>query len=173
MENFILKSRDAADQLERASYTAFSYLEKYKAIIETILDPRFINGTEYPTNWADVPYYNFTTLPESQKTGNRSYSQITYSAPGEVTSSTHDFIKKMSSLNEQWVELKDWDIGLEHSFNQARLWIIYIDPQDSCSIAVMTYPGQEVFFDSSMYTEYGCLDLRRRFPYIYDNRNVR
>ena len=100
MENFILKSRDAADQLERASYTAFSYLEKYKAIIETILDPRFINGTEYPTNWADVPYYNFTTLPESQKTGNRSYSQITYSAPGEVTSSTHDFIKKMSSLNE-------------------------------------------------------------------------
>ena len=71
----------------------------------------------------------------------------------------------MSALNSYWRDAANWDGGLAHNFQQARMWSIYVDPDNPCSIVVMTFPGQRVEFDR--YDEGGCLDVVSQYPDIY------
>ena len=47
----------------------------------------------------------------------------------------------MSALNHYWVEMRDWNLGLNHNITQLYMWTIYEDPEDPCNVALMTYPG--------------------------------
>ena len=68
-ENLRLGSRDAASLVEGALEVSHRHLSKYKAIIETINAPNFVNNTVYPLTWDDVeyaPYYRFDELSPDQ-----------------------------------------------------------------------------------------------------------
>ena len=54
-------------------------------MIETILEPKYNNNTEYPIDWKAAPIYKFDDLDPDLKSGDRSYAHITYSAPGVLT----------------------------------------------------------------------------------------
>ena len=127
-------------------------------MIETILEPKYHNNTDYPLNWRKAQIYKFDDLDSNLKSGDRSYEHITYSAPGVLTNAAYEYIRKMSALNSFWKGAANWDEGLSHDFTQARMWSIFVDPENPCSIVVMTFPGQRVEFDK--YDEHGCLDLK-------------
>ena len=65
--NFRLSARDAADQVDASSEAAHNRLDKYKRMVDAILAPTFINGSDYPFDWTNVVPKTFDELPEWQK----------------------------------------------------------------------------------------------------------
>ena len=113
-------------------------------MIETVMEPNFVNNTDYPLMWKNAEHYTWEQLGDEQKDEEetlRSYSQITYKASGEISENSWNFIKKVSALNQYWIDMQDWNIGLDHTVAQEWIWSIYIDPENPCSVVMMVYPG--------------------------------
>ena len=49
------------------------------------------------------------------------------------------------------------------------MWTIYVDPEDPCNVALMTYPGTSFDQSDLEYDAAGCVDLKASFPRIYAN----
>ena len=142
-------------------------------MIETVMEPKFVNNTDYPLMWKDAEHYTWEELDEEQKDEAetfRSFSQITYKAAvekSEISDNSWNFIKKMSALNQYWVDMQDWNIGLDHTVTQEWMWSIYIDPDNPCNVVTMVFPGTTQEQEMKNYDKDGCLDLKREFPYLY------
>ena len=80
-------------------------------MIETVMEPNFVNNTDYPLMWKDAEHYTWEELGEEQKDEAetfRSFSQITYKSAvekSEISDNSWNFIKKMSALNQYWVDM--------------------------------------------------------------------
>ena len=73
----------------------------------------------------------------------------------------------MSALNQYWVDNRDWYMGLNHDVTQNGMFALYVDPENPCSVVLMTYPGRHIEFDN--YDENGCLDIRKEYPALFDD----
>ena len=139
-------------------------------MIETVMEPNFVNNTDYPLMWKNAEHYTWEQLGDEQKDEEetlRSFSQITYKAAGEISDNSWNFIKKMSALNQYWVDVRDWNIGLDHTVEQEWIWSIYIDPENPCSVITMVYPGTNQEQELRNYDEDGCLDIKKEYPWLY------
>ena len=73
----------------------------------------------------------------------------------------------MSALNQYWVDNRDWYMGLNHDVTQNGMFALYVDPENPCSVVLMTYPGWHIEFDN--YDENGCLDIKEEYPALFED----
>ena len=61
-------------------------------------------------------------------------------------------------------------LGLNKDITQARIFAIYVDPEDECNYVVTTYPGQAIEFSEEHYDENNCLNIHSWFGTVWDKQ---
>ena len=59
-------------------------------------------------------------------------------------------------------------LGLDKDIFQSRIFAIYKDPDDDCSVVSTVFPGQPVTFDSNEFDQNGCLNMTKWFGKYWD-----
>ena len=57
-------------------------------------------------------------------------------------------------------------MGFNQDIEASRIFAIYQDPDDSCDVVILTFPGQTVEFDSASYPDPSnpdCIDLELQY----------
>ena len=63
-----------------------------------------------------------------------------------------------SAFNKVWQRQRLMYLGLNQDIFQARIFAIYVDPDNNCDVVVTTFPGQEIDFGTYEKSN-GCLNI--------------
>ena len=125
---------------------------------------------EYPVDIATVEPLRFDELDATQIDADLpiSYDQATYAYSGDETYYLKRFARTFSVFTRVWERQRLMYLGLNKDITQARIFAIYVDPEDECNYVVTTYPGQAIEFSEEHYDENNCLNIHSWFGTVWD-----
>ena len=78
------------------------------------------------------------------------------------------FAKAFVAFNTLWKRQRLMYLGLDKDIFQARIFAVYQDPENPCSVVTTVFPGQPIHYGAEDFDQDGCLDLPKWFGPYWD-----